>query len=126
MSLIILMFAEIALFIFIGTKMGVLYTLLLIITTSFIGGYIVKKYGLHAFKQIQQNVVAGNAPGSSIIEGALLVVGALLLLVPGFISDIIALSVIVPATRKLYLGPIYSVLRKKMKTDRVIIYDKRS
>ena len=124
-GLLILMFAEIAMFIFIGTKIGVLYTLLLIAATSFIGMFIVKKIGFKSFQEIQANVVTGNAPGAALIEGALFVVGALLLLVPGFISDIVALLLIVPTTRKLFLAPIFSVLRKRIKQDTIIIHQKR-
>lgn len=125
LTLVLLMFAEIAMFIFIGTKIGVLYTLLLIVLTSGIGMLIVKKYGFKSFQNIKLDVTTGHAPGAAIIEGALFVVGALLLLVPGFISDILALLLIVPATRKLFLGPIFTMLRKRLKNDRVVIYQNR-
>ena len=124
-TLVGLMLAEIAMFIFIGTKIGVLYTLLLIIATSGLGMFIVKKIGFKSFQDIQHNVTTGHAPGAALIEGALFVVGALLLLVPGFISDILALLLIVPTTRKLFLAPIFSMLRKRLKNERVIIYQNR-
>lgn len=125
-GLIVLMFAEIAMFIFIGTQIGVLPTLLMIAATSFLGMFIIKKVGLQSFQKIQQDVVIGNAPGAAIIEGALFVVGAILLLIPGFISDILAVLLIVPVTRKLFMAPIFSILRKRMKQGNVIIQQRRS
>lgn len=125
-GLVLLMFAEIAMFIFIGTKIGLLPTLLLIAATSFVGMFIVKKVGFKSFQHIQQDIVVGNAPGAALIEGALFVIGAILLLVPGFISDILAVLLIVPATRKLFLAPIFNVLRKRMKQGTVAIRQKRS
>ena len=124
-GLVLLMFAEIAMFIFIGTKIGLLPTLLLIAMTSFVGMFIVKKVGLQSFQKIQQDVVIGNAPGAALIEGALFVIGAILLLVPGFISDILAVLLIVPATRKLFLTPIFGLLRKRMKQNTIIINQRR-
>lgn len=124
-GLLILMFAEIAMFIFIGTKIGVLPTLLMIAATSFIGMFIVKKVGFKSFQNIQQDVVTGNAPGAALIEGTLFVIGALLLLVPGFISDIFALLLIVPATRKLFMTPIFRLLRKRMKQNTIVINQRR-
>ena len=125
-GLLILMFAEIAMFIFIGTKIGLLPTLLMIAATSFIGMFIVKKAGLQSFRKIQQDVVTGNAPGAALIEGALFVIGAILLLVPGFISDLFAVLLIVPTTRKLFMGPIFSLLRKRMKQGTIVVNQRRS
>lgn len=125
-GLIILMFAEIAMFIFIGTKIGLLPTLLMIAATSFLGMFIVKKVGLQSFRKIQQDIVTGNAPGAALIEGALFVIGAILLLVPGFISDIFAVLLIVPTTRKLFMAPIFSILRKRMKKGTIIVNQRRS
>ena len=124
-GLLILMFAEIAMFIFIGTQIGMLPTLLLIAMTSFVGMFIVKKVGLQSFQKIQQDVVIGNAPGAALIEGALFVIGAILLLVPGFISDILAVLLIVPTTRKLFMTPIFGLLRKRMKQNTIIINQRR-
>ena len=124
-GLVILMFVEIAMFIFIGTQIGVLPTLLLILATSFAGVFIVKKVGFQSFQKIQQDVVTGNAPGAALVEGALFVIGAILLVVPGFISDILALLLIVPATRKLFMAPLFAFLRKRMKQNTIIVQSRR-
>lgn len=111
-ALIIGMFAEITAFIFLGSQIGVLPTLLLIIGTSLLGGIVMKKMGAKSFVQIKQSLARGEAPGATMVEGVLVIAGAVLLLFPGFISDILAILLIVPVTRKLFLPIIFNSMRK--------------
>lgn len=120
-ALFIGMFAEITAFIFLGSRIGVLPTLLLIVATSLIGGVVMKKMGAKSFLQIKQSLARGEAPGAAMVEGVLVMLGAVLLLFPGFISDILAILLIVPVTRKLFLPIIFSSLRKVMSKQTTIV-----
>lgn len=121
-ALIIGMFAEITAFILLGNQIGVLPTLALIIITSVIGGIVMKKMGTESIRSIRTSISRGEAPGVAVIEGLLVMFGATLLLFPGFISDIFAILLIVPLTRKLFLPMIFAGLRKWLSKQNVIVY----
>lgn len=115
------MFAEITAFVFLGSQIGVLPTLLLIIGTSLLGGIILKKMGTKSFLSIKKSLARGEAPGAAMVEGVLVIAGAILLLFPGFISDILAILLIVPVTRKLFLPIIFNSMRKMVNKRATII-----
>lgn len=123
-GIVILVLLEIAFFIFIGNKIGILSTLLLIVLMSMLGAIISKRLGFESLRNIQMSLQKGNPPGHAMIDAFLIFVGGLLLLLPGFISDVIALTMIIPFTRKMYKPFIYNWLRKKMTQGNVIIIQK--
>ena len=120
-ALLIGMFAEITAFIFLGSQIGVLPTLLLIVVTSVIGGVVMKKMGAKSILAIKQSLARGEAPGAAMVEAVLVIAGAILLLFPGFISDILAILLILPMTRKLFLPFIFNYLRKIVGKQTTII-----
>lgn len=113
-GIVIIMLMEIAFFIFIGNKIGILNTLLLVLFMSLIGVTITKKLGFESIKNIQKSISYGEPPGNAMIDAFLIFVGGILLLFPGFLTDIIGLTMFIPLTRKLYKVPIYNWLRKKL------------
>lgn len=112
---------EIAIFILVGNRLGVFNTLLLIILTSTIGTIIAKKQGVQSVRNLQKSVSEGTPPGEAIIDTFLIFAGGVLLVTPGFLTDLIGLSLIIPFTRKLYKPVIYYWLRKKLKNGQVFI-----
>lgn len=121
LGFILLLFAEIATFIIVGKAIGVLYTLLLIVLTSVIGFSIAKKKGMNSFQTIQTSVENGQPPGVAMIETFMVFVGGVLLVLPGFITDIIGLLMVTGITRTLFKPIIFYWLRKKMKNGQMII-----
>lgn len=121
LSFILLLFAEIATFIIVGKAIGVLYTLLLIVLTSVIGFSIAKKKGTNSFQTIQTSIADGQPPGVAMIETFMIFVGGVLLVLPGFITDIIGLLMVTGITRTLFKPIIFYWLRKKMKNGQMII-----
>lgn len=117
-------FAEIALFILIGNLIGVIPTLLLIITTSVVGIIVAKKHGARSFQAIQTKIAQGQPPGVALIEAFMIFVGAVLLIIPGFLTDIVGLMMFTSFTRNLFKPVIFMWLRKKMKKGQVIIVQK--
>lgn len=124
-ALLLGMFAEITTFILLGSKIGVLPTLLLISLTSIIGAIVMKKMSSKSILSIRQSIARGEAPAGAMVEGVLVLSGAVLLLFPGFISDILAFLLILPLTRKLFLPIIFNYLRKMMSKQTTIVIHQR-
>ena len=78
---------EIYLFIKIGAKIGALSTILLIISTAFIGLIYVRYEGFNTLRSAMSQLIKNEIPLFEIISGAALVIGAFLLLLPGFLTD---------------------------------------
>ena len=116
-----IVFAEIATFIVVGKWLGVFLTLLFIVLTGVLGVYLIKKRGTKSFQMIQKSIAQGQAPGVAIIETFMMFVGAVLLIIPGFLTDIIGLMMFTSFTRNLFKPVIFMWLRRKMKSNQMII-----
>jgi UPF0716 protein FxsA len=90
---------EIGLLILSGKTFGLIPTILLIISTGVIGAWLAKNQGLRAIQQVQSQMSHGQMPGDTIIDGLCILVGGVLLLTPGFITDSIGFILLVPSTR---------------------------
>ncbi|WP_254771323.1 FxsA family protein [Psychrobacillus sp. OK028] len=104
-----------------GKTIGVGYTFLLIIASGIIGGYLAKRQGLKAFREVSESVKNYQAPGEAAINGISIFVGAILVVLPGFISDILGLMLLFAPTRNLFKPLVYRWIRKKMKKGQVIV-----
>ena len=121
LAFVAIVFAEIATFIVIGKWLGVFPTLLLILLTSVLGVYLVKKRGTKSLQSIQTSIAQGQAPGVAIIEAFMMFVGAVLLITPGFLSDVVGLMMFTSFTRNLFKPIIFMWLRRKKKNNQMII-----
>jgi UPF0716 protein FxsA len=92
-------FLEIAGFIVVGSKIGVLATLGLIILSIFLGVFLLRLQGLGLIQKIREETTAGRTPKRELVHGVMLVFAAFLLIIPGFITDIIGLLLFIPAVR---------------------------
>ena len=111
---------EIYLFIKVGGAIGALNTILLIFFTAITGVYFAKIAGLSTLKSGFNQLVKNEIPIYEIISGAALAFAALLLIIPGFLTDIIGFLLIIPITRKFFIRSISSKLREK-KDNEIII-----
>ena len=93
---------EIYLFIKIGSQIGAFNTISLIIITAVFGLYYAKYEGLNTLKSGIQQIVKNELPIYEIVSGAALAFAALLMILPGFLTDIIGLLIIFPWTRRLF------------------------
>ena len=92
---------EIYLFIKIGSQIGAFNTILLIFITAFFGIVYARYEGFNALKSGMSQIVRNEIPVYEIISGAALAFAALLLILPGFATDLLGLLIIFPPTRKL-------------------------
>jgi UPF0716 protein FxsA len=97
---------EIYLFIKIGSQIGVFNTISLIFITAFIGVIYARYEGFNTLKSAMSQLVKNELPIYEIISGAALAFAALLLIIPGFATDILGLLIIFPLTRKLFFKKI--------------------
>ncbi len=85
----------------IGSQIGLLTTLLLVLGTGFIGLHLVRKEGVSTFARARQRMQAGEIPSSELLTGAALIFGGALLMAPGFLSDALGLACLIPSARQL-------------------------
>jgi UPF0716 protein FxsA len=91
--------AEIALFIEIGGRLGLLATLAVVIATGVAGTWLLRAQGLVTLRRAQASLNRGEMPVAEIFDGACLLVAGVLLLTPGFLTDVLGLVLFVPAVR---------------------------
>jgi UPF0716 protein FxsA len=112
---------ELALLIEIGSQIGVLNTVVIVILTAIVGAYMVRTEGIGVMYRIQKNMKDGMFPGEELISGAMILVAGALLLTPGFFTDIIGFLMVIPVSRK-YIGDIIKkYIEKKMSNDEIHI-----
>ena len=99
--IILIPIIEIYLLIKIGAQIGAISTILLIFTTALIGIYYAKYEGLNTLKSGFIQLSKNETPAYEVLSGAVIAFAALLLIVPGFLTDVIGFLLIFPVTRKL-------------------------
>tara|TARA_B110001452_G_scaffold263734_1_gene265623 strand:+ start:612 stop:1034 length:423 start_codon:yes stop_codon:yes gene_type:complete len=107
---------EIYLFIKIGSQIGAFNTISLIFITAFLGIIYARYEGFNTIKSAMSQMVRNESPIYEMISGAALAFAALLLILPGFATDILGLLIIFPITRKIMLRKVskeYSENKKK-------------
>ncbi len=95
---------ELALLIKIGQYIGVGYTLGIVIITGITGAYLAKKQGFLTLRRIEKDINQGRMPTDRLFDGVLILGSGILLLTPGFITDLIGFMGLVPWTRNLFKG----------------------
>ena len=117
LAIILVPIIEIYLLIKIGSQIGALTTILLIFTTAIIGIYYAKYEGLNTLRSGFIQLSKNEAPTHEMISGAVIAFAALLLIIPGFFTDIVGFLLIVPITRNIILNYFLKKINNK-KTDR--------
>lgn len=93
--------AEIAGFVVVGSQIGVLATIGLVLVSGIVGSLLLRWQGLGLLARIRQELDAGRNPSRELAHGAMIVVAAILLMLPGFITDIVGLLLFIPPVRDL-------------------------
>ena len=111
---------EIYLMIKVGGVIGALNTILLIFFTAITGVYFAKLAGLNTLRSGLGQIMKNEVPIYEIISGAALAFAALLLIIPGFLTDIVGFLLIIPQTRKFFIRSVSSKFNKKKNNDNII------
>lgn len=91
--------AEIFFIIRVARDLGIPETIGLLVAVSIAGAWLVRRSGLGVLRQIQERLGRGEIPGKELVDGLLILVGGLLMLTPGFLTDAVGLLLLIPPTR---------------------------
>ena len=92
--------AEIATFVWVGSRIGVGMTLLLVVVGIVVGLWMVRMQGFATAGRVQAMIARGESPAQGMLEGLALLAAGVLFLVPGFLTDIAALLLLIPPLRR--------------------------
>jgi len=100
-------FAEIYVLLQVGHAIGVLNTLALLVLVSIVGAWLAKREGLGVLRRMQRALNEGRVPGTELVDGFLILLAAALMLTPGFLTDIVAIFLLLP--------PVRAVVRRELR-----------
>lgn len=103
-------FVELVILVKVGELIGLFPTLAIVITTGLLGAALARSQGFSTLSRIQQELRQGGFPADSLFDGVFILAGGLLLLTPGFLTDIAGFLCLIPATRR----PVKRWARKKL------------
>lgn len=103
--LVVVPLIELYVLIQVGQSIGALQTLLLVLATSALGAWLLRREGAKAYRQFVRAVQAGRDPTREVADGVLVLVGGLMLLVPGFVSDVFGVLLLLAPSRALLRRP---------------------
>ena len=101
---IVVPIVEIVLFIKIGSLLGLWLTILVVVLTAIVGTNLVKSQGLNAIREVQSSFLQGQDIARSLINGTLILIAGVLLLTPGFFTDFIGITFLIPMTRNMWIS----------------------
>jgi UPF0716 protein FxsA len=101
---IVWLLAELYVAVQVAHAIGVGYMLLLIVVSWPLGGWALRSQGRAAWRRLSAVVSAGRSPGREVLDGALVLIGGVLLILPGFLSDLVGICALLPPTRALLRG----------------------
>jgi UPF0716 protein FxsA len=116
---------ELAILVYLGTLIGALYTILIVVATGILGAFMARNQGLAAISRIRGSIERGIIPSDEIFDGALILAGGLLLLTPGIITDIIGFAVLVPQTRRIIGRWLRSLIRRRIQRGEIRYWEVR-
>ena len=115
--IIVIPLIEIYLFIKIGSSIGAFNTISLILITAIVGVYYARYEGLNTLKSAISQIVTNKLPIYEIISGAALAIASLLLILPGFATDLIGLLLIFPFTRRIIFKKVSTKYKQSNKSN---------
>ncbi len=104
LAVILIPIVEIYLFIKIGSQIGAFTTIFLVFFTAVVGVYYARYEGINTLRSGMTQIIKNQIPAHELISGAAIAFAAILLIIPGFATDLIGFLLIIPITRKLILG----------------------
>ncbi len=98
--LLIWVIAELLIFFLIAHWVGVLLAVLLVILSMVVGGSIIRTHGMGEMRKAQEKMSLGQAPESEVLRGLALILGGIFLVIPGFLTSLLGLFLIIPRCRE--------------------------
>ena len=117
---------ELYILIKVGGMIGALNTILIIAATGVLGAALAKSQGLQVMQKINRSAEQGRFPAQELMDGLFILLGGFTLLTPGFITDLLGLSMLFPPTRSLYKRLFKRMIQNKMETGEWTIVSHRN
>jgi UPF0716 protein FxsA len=114
---IVVPIAELAVIIQVGQAIGVWWTIALLIADSILGSVLMRTQGRAAWRRFNAAVQEARVPAREVLDGALVIFGGVLLLTPGFITDVLGLILLIPPARALVRRLLARRLERRMVTS---------
>jgi UPF0716 protein FxsA len=113
-ALLALPIIEIVVVVAVGQAIGGWPTFLLLVATSLLGAWLIRREGARAWRALEQAVRSGRMPAREIADGVVVLVGGSLLLAPGFVTDVLGLLLVLPFTRPVARSMLAAVISRRM------------
>ncbi len=95
----VMVFVEMVTFFVVATEIGWGWAILIVLGTAVIGGMVVRRAGVAAFRRVRGKIDQGEMPGRELSDGFVMLMAGVLLITPGFIADLAGLLLLLPAVR---------------------------
>ena len=113
--------ADLALLIYSGKTLGLLPTIAIILITGIGGAYLAKRLGIKAWTDLKIRMTAMETPGDALIDSVCILFGGILLIMPGFITDLVGLLLLFKGPRNIIRPFIQNWIYNKMKKGQIVI-----
>jgi len=115
-------FVELFILLELANRTSAITTLGLIVVTGIIGAYFAKEQGQKVIKHIQMELNQGRMPGNALLHGLCVLIGGLLLLTPGILTDLFGFSLLLPVTRVTYIEFIKTYIKHNFHLNNINMY----
>lgn len=123
--LIVVPALEIGVLVLSGNTIGIPWTILLVIFTGVLGAWLAKKEGLQTIRLAQLQLQQGQIPSGVILDGLCILVGGVVLLTPGFITDAIGFFLLVPNTRAIAKAFFQKIFNRMLQNGSIIFINRK-
>ena len=110
---------DLALLVTVGGRLGFWPTLGLVVATAAAGSWLARREGTAAWTRVQRDLAGGGIPGAALLDGLVILVAGVLLLTPGFLTDLAGLLGLIPATRRALAGVLTSKFEAAQREGRL-------
>jgi UPF0716 protein FxsA len=105
-----------------GSGYALLLSIGFIVFTGFMGAMLARFQGMRVLAELQRDLAEGRMPAHSLIHGAVVLVGAVLLLTPGYLTDICGLLALLPWSRNVFVGMMEKSIKQQIDSGRVVVW----
>lgn len=105
---------ELAILIYLGTLIGALYTILIVVITGLLGAFLARRQGLATLSRIRSSIKRGILPSDDLFQAVLILIGGLLLITPGLITDLAGFAMLIPQTRNIVTKWLRNLIQRKI------------
>jgi UPF0716 protein FxsA len=113
---------ELAILVYLGTLIGALNTILIVVITGLLGAFLARRQGLATFSRIRTSIEQGVLPSGDLFQAVLILIGGLLLLTPGLITDLVGFALLIPLTRNVVTRWFRNFIQRKIERKETLYW----